>query len=73
MKLKRKLKTGPVWNPLLSLNTLRVLYHLTLIFSILFNSCRYKHILSLSLPRSSLGSPALQTDSSQTEPPRGIY
>ena len=74
MKLKRKLKTGPVWNPLLSLNTLRVLYHLTLIFSILFIVADTNIFsLSLSLPRSSLGSPALQADSSQTEPPRGIY
>ena len=38
----------------------------------LIYSCRYKHILSLSLPPS-LGSPALQADSSQTEPQRGIY
>ena len=42
-------------------------------FLYLIYSGRYKHILSLSLPRSSLGSPALQADSSQTEPPRGIY
>ena len=48
MKLKRKLKTGPVWNPLLSLNTLRVLYHLTLIFSILFIVAD-TNIFSLSL------------------------
>ena len=48
MKLKRKLKTGPVWNPLLSLNTLCVLYHLTLIFSILFIVAD-TNIFSLSL------------------------